>query len=83
MGGNTDSITYMAEHLASYGYIVVAVQHHRSDIDYLNDHGYLSLLSAASEPVTRQLRLEDMSFILDTLIFQNFLPPCLYFLVSL
>ena len=71
LGGNTDSITYMAEHLASYGYIVITVQHHRSDTKYLNDHGYLSLLAAASEPVTRQLRMEDMSFVIDNLILQN------------
>jgi predicted dienelactone hydrolase len=71
LGGNTDSITYMAEHLVSYGYIIVSVQHHRSDIEYLNNHGINNLIIAAGESATRQLRLEDMSFVLDTLVFEN------------
>jgi dienelactone hydrolase len=55
----------MAEELAAHGYIVVSVQHHRSDTDYLNEHGLAALLAAASEEETRQLRPEDISFVLD------------------
>ena len=58
----------MAEHLASYGYIVVSVWHHRLDAGYLSAHGYAALLVAAGEPETRRLRLGDMSFVLDELV---------------
>lgn len=66
LGGNGDiTIAYMAETLAEHGYVVVAVQHHRSDADYLNAHGSVALLAAASEEETRLLRPGDITFILD------------------
>ncbi len=66
LGGNADiTITYLAETLADHGYIVVAVQHHRSDSDYLAAHGSLALLAAAAEEETRLLRPGDITFVLD------------------
>jgi|GEM_PF-2353797 len=76
LGGNADeAVAYMAEHLAAQGYIVVAVQHHRSDSEYLQElilnygatQGWNRFLAAAGELETRQLRPQDMIFVLDWL----------------
>jgi predicted dienelactone hydrolase len=67
LGGDVETVTYMAEHLATNGYIVVAVQHHRSDDDYLAKVGGASFLTAAGQLETRQLRPQDMIFVLNWL----------------
>jgi predicted dienelactone hydrolase len=68
LGGNADeSVAYMAADLAEHGYIVVSVQHHRSDSDYLAEVGNAKFMLAASEHQTRELRPADISFALDWL----------------
>jgi predicted dienelactone hydrolase len=65
LGGNLNAQSYLAEYLASSGYVVVSVQHHRSDSDYLKAHGPLAFTFAANESETRLQRPKDMSFVLD------------------
>jgi len=67
LGGDLEAQAYLAEYLVSNGYIVVAVQHHRSDADYLNKMPWLQFLADSGEPQTRQLRPGDLSLVLDRL----------------
>jgi predicted dienelactone hydrolase len=68
LGGSADeALAYMAEDLAAHGYIVVAVQHHRSDDAYLAKVGRVRFLAAAGQPETRRFRPQDMIFALDWL----------------
>lgn len=67
LGGDVEGLSYLAEDLASCGYIVVAVQHHRSDAEYLAKVGAADFLAAAGQPETRLLRPGDISFVLDRL----------------
>jgi predicted dienelactone hydrolase len=67
LGGDVDSISYMAEDLATHGYIVVSVQHHGSDSAYLADGGPAALLASANQQATRLLRPQDMTFVLNAI----------------
>lgn len=65
LGGDADGTAYLGELMAARGYVVVSIQHHRSDAAYREAHGGLALLAAAAEPATRLLRPQDLTFVLD------------------
>jgi predicted dienelactone hydrolase len=67
--GDLNSVAYLAEDLAAHGYIVVSVQHHRSDGEYYiaYEDQPLVLTAAAADPATRLLRPQDISFVLDAI----------------
>lgn len=80
MGGNcNEALAYLGEHLASYGYIAISVQHHRSDSDYLalmllrygEEQGFTEFLLDAQEEETRALRPGDITFVLNTILNEN------------
>jgi predicted dienelactone hydrolase len=68
LGGDVNGTLYLAEYLCARGYIVVAVQHHGSDADYLAQNGTTGLMYSAAQAEARLMRPQDISFVLDRII---------------
>ncbi len=64
---NRRFLTYLARHLASHGYTVVALEHPGSNIDLLSDSDFTLNPGALLSPEELLNRPEDISFLLDEL----------------
>ncbi len=75
LGGSRDGYAYLGRHWASYGYVVVHVQHLGSDEEIFKDRGEgkvrAAIRRALADPQTALDRPADVRFVLDRLAVLN------------